>query len=178
MGEVEDKPVSDVFDPSCIPSLGNTRPFRWVTVPEWRNSRVCMWGCDLADNRAIDADARTGCELDTVDGRILFGDRRKVATILQCAHTGEPPDGKVMFDRSAWSWLESEPVSVTESLVNAVQELNMSSGIRADQVVSFFGIVGSLKSCLTSIASHCDACTDCPQNSRDGCLKAILGSLV
>jgi hypothetical protein len=159
----------EVFDPASIVALGNVVRRRWIEVPEWDGKSVCMWGTTFADAARIEGDAALG-EVPMVQGH-----RRRIATIIECARNGDGPEAKPLFERTAhWGWLETQPTSVILRLYNVVEELDATDSVTTDQIASFFAIVGSLKKCLTHIASHCDACTDCPANSRPDCLRPLL----
>lgn len=155
----------NVFDVAQIAALGNVVPRKWLRVPEWDNAEVCVWGTDLNAQKAINQDASLGG--DSMDEAAK---RRIVATVIETCKDGDGDDAKPIFERERhWKWLERQPASVLNSLMNTVQELDMSSGLRAQEILDFFGMTEALGNCLTSIASVCGASTDyllnCPETS-------------
>jgi hypothetical protein len=167
-----DTEVRQVFDPASIATLGNVVRRRWVEVPEWGGASVCLWGTTFADAARIEGDVALE------EANLARFQRRCIATIIECARDGDGPEAKPVFERTAhWGWLEKQPNSVLLRLYNVVSELDAIDGVTGEQIASFFETVGSLKACLTHIASHCDACTDCPANSRPECPRQLLPSL-
>lgn len=163
---------ADVFTVADIATLGHTVQKRWVRVPEWGNKQLCMWGTTGLETRKINDECGIALKDPT-----QFALRRRTATILYCARDGDGPDAKPVFGHDQWGWLEAQPNSALDTLYNAVQELDISSGIKADQIIDFFAVVGSLRTCLAHIGSACGACTDCPENSRMSCPQQLLDSL-
>ena len=169
-----------VFSAALVSSLSDTVPKRWVKVDAWRvvspegelltDGSVCMWGTTLKQSKAIEEDVAMA-KGKTSDAIV----RRIVATIIECAHTGDEKDAPLMFTRANhWAWLEGQPRQVIDELFGAVQELDMASGVSMENILDFFEMTGSLQACLKHIASHCDACTDCPANSTRACPQRAL----
>jgi hypothetical protein len=169
------------FTVDLIASLGDTVPKRWVKVNEWRvvapdgevrsDGSVCVWGTTLAQTKAIEQDVRLAQGKDPGEAM----SRRIIATIIECAHAGEEPDAPLLFTRAAhWGWLAKQPTTVLDALFGAVQELDMASGVKMENILDFFAMTGSLRDCLQRIASRCDACTDCPANSQVTCPQQAL----
>ena len=168
------------FTLDLIASLGDTIPKRWVTVKEWRVVRpdgelvsdgsVCVWGTSLAQTKAIEQDVA----MAKGDATDAFA-RRMVATIIECVRDGDGEDAKPLFNRAKhWGWLEKQPTTVLDALYGAVQELDMASGVKMENILDFFAMTGALRECLQRIASRCDACTDCPANSQATCPQQAL----
>lgn len=156
----------NVFDIATIATLDQTVPTRWVRIAEWNNQEVCVWGTDLNAQKRINQDMRLANEGD--QDQIL--QRRAIATIIDCCKDGDGPDAKPLFERDKhWGWVAKQPTSVIDLLVGTVQELDVSSGLRAKDILDFFAMTGALETCLTSIASHCGVSTDslanCPETS-------------
>jgi hypothetical protein len=188
MGETDAQDVvaeqRKAFTADLVASLTDTVPKRWVKVNEWRvvtpqgevvsDGSVCMWGTTLKQTKAIEEDVQVG---NGKAGETIS--RRIIATIIECAREGdgsaEYPSTAPLFNRAThWGWLEKQPTTVLDALFGAVQELDMASGVKMEQILDFFEMTGSLKACLQHIASHCDACTDCPQNSLRTCPQQAL----
>lgn len=161
--EQEAAPKRKVFDAAQIATLGNVVPRKWVRVPEWDNAEVCVWGTDLNAQKNINQDTRIcGDDMDEA------AKRRIIATIIETCKDGDGDDAKPIFVREQhWKWLERQPASVLNNLMNTVQELDMSGGLRAQEIIDFFAMTEALGDCLTSIASACGACTDYLANCQE-----------
>ena len=146
-----------------------------MRVAEWNNQEVCVWGTDLNAQKRINQDMRLANEGD--QDQIL--QRRAIATIIDCCKDGDGPDAKPLFERDKhWGWIAKQPTSVIDLLVGTVQELDVSSGLRAKDILDFFAMTGALETCLTSIASHCgvsiDSLANCPETSPQDSNMAML----
>lgn len=168
----EEQQKHDVFDVASIEGLGKTVQRRWVRVPEWDNKEVCMWGTTRADIKTIYEQQKTAGEHDAD-----IQTHRIAATVMCCARDGDGDDAERLFNEFKLGWLQQQPTSVLDRLYNAVQELDLSSGVREQDILDFFGMMGALNSCLRRIASVCDACTDCPESSRMSCPLQLFGWL-
>jgi len=142
-----------------------------VTVPEFGNAAICVWGTTMADTITIASDAaHPDAKTDAEQSR-----RRVTSTILCTCHQGEEPDSPLTFNHLVdWAFVFGLPTSVVDRLHSTSRELDMYIGVRASQILDFFRIVGSLRACLTHIASRCGACTDCPRNSQENCPLQLL----
>ena len=162
--------VRKVFSVDDIPVLTNTVGKRWVRIPEWGDSEVCVWGTRLTDRARIESDAAQAGDKPT-----QAAIRRQIAAVIECTRDGDGPDAARIFERARdWGWLERQPASALDAIYAAVRDLD-ASGATTQAVEDLFGLpeirteIEQLKSCLSYIASVSGCCTDCPQNSQGTC---------
>jgi hypothetical protein len=175
MGATDKQQSRSVFSTAKIiadPALQWTIPFRWVRMPEWGADEVCVWGTRLDDTSRIADEIRlAGDDTDKAE------QRRIVATVIQCCRDGEGAEAKRVFGKSDWEWLAAQPTSALNRIVNAVQELDASGGIRERDIYDFFVMMQALESALSSIASACGCSIDSRASSQEIPLPVRFASL-
>lgn len=157
-----------VFDPANMPHLGNTVPKRYVHVAAWQ-AGVWVWGTTQVEEIHIADEMQAALAVGGDQAPLKAEARRRVATVLCCARDSDEADAKLLFSQDDWTWLEHQPIAAIDLIVNTVANLNQSTPIAQEELADFFVIASDVVNCLAHIASHCDACTDCPRKSKTTC---------
>lgn len=160
-----------------IMALGNVTGRREVYVPEWGGD-VWVWGTTRTEDMFISDQQRVAIETGGDQATLEAASRRRTATMLQCIRDSGEDNAKPLFDSTAWDYLEGSPTAVVDLICNVVSELDASGPETQGELTDFFGIASGMVGCWKHIASHCDACIDCPKNSPTTCPLQRLTSLL
>ena len=168
-GSLEDpEPGSQpILRPEDVPALDATYPRELVFIPEWQRS-VWVWAYDLAGERDRWADMQAGTdEADRINRGMIA---RVIAAVRQGGDMINDQLPPPLFNRADhWGFLSRQPIGVLRRICEVSERLNGESMVTQEQIAGFFVMMAMVVPCLKRLGSHCGACTDCPQNSREAC---------
>jgi len=163
-----------VFQPVDLTKPRDNLKREWVQMPEWGDKWVCVWGLSARQEGKV-LIATGDPEANPID-RHEIGLKMRVC---RSVYDSDKPDAKQLFNElTHGDWLMEQPDSAITRIVEVGRRLGGTQGLTTEELVSFFGILPEVVSCLTFTASASGACTACPKNSTPECLQKLSAGLL